>query len=284
MEGTSERGDWAENVEEEWEERDGLEERPVDAEAATWEWGEAGEAGEAGEQDDGSWLGERGRSLSAEENERVKAFHRDACALAERLTPEMEEVVVAAGGVRGKEYPLAEPSGRVSSTSGLNFHRVHLGGIEHAVKEVDSLRRKVATVGDGGERGGERFDEELAGIKDAVRYTVVLPDERYHEGKEQAIAELTGKGFTNLETKDSWDDAVYRGVNSTWRDSESSMAFEVQFHTPVSFLAKQYTHPIYKEQRLLPREDQENHRIRQGVFTHHVPVPGNAATNRTTED
>lgn len=46
----------------------------------------------------------------------------------------------------------------------------------------------------------------------------------------------------------SWGGAGYQGINSHWMDS-SGHVFEVQFHTPESFAAKQMTHPMYDEIR-----------------------------------
>lgn len=84
--------------------------------------------------------------------------------------------------------------------------------------------------------------------------------------------------------RNSWDDEVYRGVNTSWRDHASGLNFEVQFHTPFGFRVKQATHPIYKVQRELdPTKEQEMKEIaelqkRQAVFTHFVTAPPGAET------
>ena len=38
----------------------------------------------------------------------------------------------------------------------------------------------------------------------------------------------------------------YKGINSQWIDPESGQRFEVQFHTRISFEAKQLTHDAYE--------------------------------------
>ena len=40
-----------------------------------------------------------------------------------------------------------------------------------------------------------------------------------------------------------WSKDQYKGINSQWIDPESGQRFEVQFHTRISFEAKQLTHP-----------------------------------------
>ena len=41
----------------------------------------------------------------------------------------------------------------------------------------------------------------------------------------------------------------YKGINSQWIEPDSGQRFEVQFHTRISFEAKQLTHPAYERLR-----------------------------------
>jgi hypothetical protein len=43
-----------------------------------------------------------------------------------------------------------------------------------------------------------------------------------------------------------WDGEEYKGVNSRWHDPHTGQSFEVQFHTPQSWEAKQQTHGTYE--------------------------------------
>jgi len=49
--------------------------------------------------------------------------------------------------------------------------------------------------------------------------------------------------------KDSWSEEQYKGINSQWIEPDTGQRFEVQFHTRISFEAKQLTHDAYKRLR-----------------------------------
>jgi hypothetical protein len=48
--------------------------------------------------------------------------------------------------------------------------------------------------------------------------------------------------------RNSWNDQEYKGINTRWRTLDGGL-FEVQFHTPESFEAKQLTHKAYESLR-----------------------------------
>ena len=51
-------------------------------------------------------------------------------------------------------------------------------------------------------------------------------------------------GYEMCQSRNSWDDAEYKGINTRWV-TEGGQRFEVQFHTPESFHARQYvTHAL----------------------------------------
>ena len=41
----------------------------------------------------------------------------------------------------------------------------------------------------------------------------------------------------------------YKGINSQWIEPDTGQRFEVQFHTGISFEAKQLTHTAYEQLR-----------------------------------
>ena len=49
--------------------------------------------------------------------------------------------------------------------------------------------------------------------------------------------------------KNSWSDDQYKGINSQWIEPDTGQRFEVQFHTRISFEAKQLTHDAYERLR-----------------------------------
>jgi hypothetical protein len=119
------------------------------------------------------------------------------------------------------------------------------------LKTEDSLKGKVRRIMD--RDGTLTPDEAVAEINDAVRYTVGLNEGNYVEGVQRSQQALRDEGFEAVEDKYKyrWEEGGgYKGINTTWRDPESGMEFEVQYHTENSFWAKEDgTHDIYEEQR-----------------------------------
>jgi hypothetical protein len=81
--------------------------------------------------------------------------------------------------------------------------------------------------------------QESAKVNDALRYTVAVEPQNYVAGKQQTFQALEARGFKLEYQWDAWKDpsTPYRGVNSTWR-TPSGQLFEVQFHTPESYMVK----------------------------------------------
>ncbi|MGW6690609.1 hypothetical protein [Streptomyces sp. NPDC054961] len=222
---------------------------------------------------------ERHEAQDEGEPDAVTRFHRDATEREKVLREAMKKVVVAAGGTEGDELERAKVEGRDVRTSGerlADWHRVHLVGLDHSVKDEESIRRKVA--GYAAEDGKE--GNPLANVKDAVRYTVQLPDATYTEGSHKAITALSALGYEPLSIRNAWKGREYRGVNTSWKEPVSGTAFEVQFHTPLSYGVKQRTHDAYSEQRL--PETTEARKAELGLFqaalTHIVKAPAGSET------
>ena len=57
---------------------------------------------------------------------------------------------------------------------------------------------------------------------------------------------MKGEGFELQKLKNSWSGEEYKGVNSQWIEPDTGQRFEVQFHTRISFEAKQLTHAAYE--------------------------------------
>jgi hypothetical protein len=123
----------------------------------------------------------------------------------------------------------------------------YLDGLDHRLKEFDSLARKVATGLD--DDPAIAVDRLLGNANDAVRYTFVTPDADFATASQAGLVRLTESfelaGFNNM-----FDLAHYKGINTSWRDPVSGQVFEVQFHTPESLRIKTLTHAWYEEKRL----------------------------------
>ena len=57
------------------------------------------------------------------------------------------------------------------------------------------------------------------------------------------------QGFKLSKLWNAWSGEQYKGINSRWVEPDSGQRFEVQFHTRVSFEAKQLTHEAYERLR-----------------------------------
>jgi hypothetical protein len=113
----------------------------------------------------------------------------------------------------------------------------------YAVKGEDrfkeKLAKKIALEPD------KSTAELAAEIHDGIRYTFTFPAEKYTEGVYDAEGRLRQRGYDLRQRKPSWGDGGYKGVNSRWSDPGNGVLFEVQFHTPQSWEAKQKTHDAY---------------------------------------
>lgn len=114
---------------------------------------------------------------------------------------------------------------------------------KYALKGADrfkeKLAKRIALEPD------KSADELAAEIHDGIRYTFIFPTDKYTAGVYDAEGKLRRRGHELRQRKPSWGDGQYKGVNSRWQDPRSRQLFEVQFHTPESWEAKQRTHDAY---------------------------------------
>jgi hypothetical protein len=187
----------------------------------------SGGARELGTRPDGSWVGEEHGArleLSPEANAAADDLLRRAADAETVITPDVRAVV---GGVDG----------------------ARLQGYDFVLKGEDSLKRKIATDLD--RFPGRAPEQAVSAVRDSVRYTMEIPPGSYAEGIERAVADLRARGYENVAFKPTWGDpGAYKGVNTTWLDPRTGQVFELQFHTPDSFVAKMETHGLYEAMRV----------------------------------
>ena len=89
---------------------------------------------------------------------------------------------------------------------------------------------------------------------------------------------MQNQGFDLVKLKNSWLDGQYKGINSQWVDSATGQRFELQFHTRISFEAKQLTHGAYERIRTRQADEFEEMVLEafQQKVTAEVPVPPGA--------
>lgn len=157
-----------------------------------------------------------------------------------------------------------------------------LTGLEFCLKGRERVIDKAAQYMR--EMPGFTPAQALAMVPDPVRYTFTYEPEAYADGVESDIDQLKTAGFEMIKLKNFWHDQEYRGINSQWRDSWTGQRFEVQFHTLISFEAKQITHSAYERLRNPAeiadrRELPELHKLQRDVTTK-IPQPPGASQIR----
>ena len=199
----------------------------------------------------GSWRGEGDSYLSRADNERVEAAC-DQIASRERdqITPAMREI------------ESQDPDR-------------HLAGLEHARKGRDRIKEKVHR---GINNYGRSPEQAVSNVPDTIRFTFQYPEARYTQGVWADIGRLERQGFEQRIRKNSWSGDQYKGINSQWIDPESGQRFEVQFHTRISFEAKQLTHDAYELLRMKKADKFEELVLEaiQKKVSAQVPVPPGA--------
>lgn len=146
------------------------------------------------------------------------------------------------------------------------------------LKSPDRFKEKLAKMIE--RYPGQPYGELVSAIHDGIRYTFLFPTGDYTAGVADATQALSDRGYDLSIRKPSWNEGDYRGVNGRWCDTDSGVLFEVQFHTPESWQAKQKTHDIYEklcDARTPPRE-REQLEEQQRLIVAAIPVPPGVET------
>lgn len=154
-----------------------------------------------------------------------------------------------------------------------------LVGFEDRVKGRDRIKEKACAITESLDRTAE---QAVFLIPDTLRYTFQYQEARYTQGVWTDIGRLNDQGFVLQKLRNYWSDDKYNGINSQWIEPDSGQRFEVQFHTSISFEAKQLTHLAYE--RLRTPQSNKPDKFEQMVLeafekkvTADVPVPPGAA-------
>jgi hypothetical protein len=170
----------------------------------------------------GSWRGEGHRELDPTANGRVEA---------------------ACDQIRVRERELISPAMRDVESQDPDRHLI---GFEHRLKGPDRIKDKVC---DKMEEYDFSPEEALSEVSDTIRYTFQYRESRYTQGVWADIGRMENQGFELHKLKNSWSEEQYKGINSQWVEPDTGQKFEVQFHTHISFDAKQLTHDAYERMR-----------------------------------
>lgn len=150
------------------------------------------------------------------------------------------------GGIRGVEEGItADIQGIGDRTGG------RLRGLDFRVKSESSTARKIAA--DLRDNPALSVQEARDGIYDALRYTYEFDPAEYTQGVRNALEELQAAGYEQLRFKDYWNaPSGYTSFQGNWKAPDGTI-IELQFHTPASLAAKDPSHLLYEEWRVLPK-------------------------------
>ncbi len=117
------------------------------------------------------------------------------------------------------------------------------GSEANSVKSPERFAAKLARLI---ARNPGRPAEDLAwAIYDVIRYAFSFEPADYIEGTWLVHRKLKTQGFELEARRNRWENPEYKGIWTRWRDPAHSLAFEVQFHTPASWVVVQRTHEAY---------------------------------------
>jgi hypothetical protein len=142
-----------------------------------------------------------------------------------------------------------------------------------ALKSIDRIKEKFAKLI---QRHPDENPEKLLNqIHDAIRYTFLSDTADYVTGVWETTDHLQSQGYELITRINNWGDAEYKGVNTRWREHESGLLFEVQFHTSESRAAKQQTHGSYEKINDVRTPVTEVERLRQyqREVSAQIPMP-----------
>jgi hypothetical protein len=198
----------------------------------------------------GSWRGEGDQYLNAEEH--LVAGHS-----LESIRPVEEKVSATVQEVR-EEVPDCD-----------------LVGLGNRLKGEERFKEKVSDELQG--KPDRSIAEITERMPDAIRYTFQLDADRYAAGYWNIRDRLELSGSEHIMSRNSWDDPEYKGVNTRWLSPEGQV-FEVQFHTPESYQAKQLTHTAYERLRTGPAPGAERPELEafQEDVSARIPTPQGA--------
>jgi hypothetical protein len=233
---------------------------PEAANLAHWMWGEYHRrwppeerpAVDRSTDPPGSWRSDSNRYLDSSTNARIEA---ECARIVER---EKEKISPAMRDIESQDPNR------------------HLAGFQHRLKDRDRIKEKVYGMI---QESGFSAEEAVSRAPDAIRYTFQYDDAHYTQSVRADIARMREQGFKLDALKNSWSDDQYKGINSQWTESDTSQRFEMQFHTHISFEAKQLTHASYERLRAGQPDKFEQMVLEafQKKISAEVPIPPGAA-------
>lgn len=179
---------------------------------------------------------------------------------------------VAYSQIAGRERDKISPA--LSAIESQDSDR-QLVGVEHRLKDRDRLKEKISGMI---KESGFSPENAMSNVPDAIRGTFAYQEHCYTKGVLADIDRLKGEGFILHALRNYWSSDQYKGINSQWIEPETGQRFEVQFHTHISYEAKQLTHTAYGRLRTNQADEFEELVLEafQKKVAADVPVPPGA--------
>ncbi|HHW7546543.1 TPA: phage minor head protein [Mannheimia haemolytica] len=122
-------------------------------------------------------------------------------------------------------------------------------GLDFRLKSLPSLQRKIDTE----IMAGVSKEQAIASIRDVIRYTAILDEQRFVEQYQKMQKDLEKQGYSTIIVKNTWkSNSAYKGINtfvSTFIE-KNNIIFELQYHTKQSFELKNgKLHELYEKFR-----------------------------------
>ena len=138
---------------------------------------------------------------------------------------------------------------RIAKRAGASLNK-----LEYRLKRVTSINRKFISLAQ--ENPGKTLKQVAEGIKDAVRYTSVMPEEDFAFNVVKMHKQLEAGGY-RLEKVSNYfgKKGAYQGINAKYIDPQSGLSFEMQYHTKKSVQIVDKNHKKYEIFRVA--KDQE---------------------------
>lgn len=132
-------------------------------------------------------------------------------------------------------------------------------GLQHRIKTKESylnkIRRKYSPE-------GNRYE-----VRDILRYTYTAPANELVERMLKSIELYQAAGYNTIKVTNYWMNKrnPYNGINTTLR-APNGQIFELQYHTPESYAAKDSMHRDYEKWRSLDATSYEAITLRKKMF------------------
>ena len=164
-----------------------------------------------------------------------------------------------------------EPKITKDVTKAIEDTGAYAYGLDHKLKTVESIGRKIDTKG-------------IEHINDALRYTSVSNNDNFVRNYNTIKNELNDKGYKEIECKNYFDMynkglVKHKSVQSKFKDP-TGYTFEIQFQTQQSQNAKDKKTPLYEEARSKNVTDARKNELEQEMvkLAEEVPSPKHIQT------